>query len=262
MVNWVIESNVFPENQQKLINEIDWQQHRYFLVDRDEWSHVCSLTGPTIFYGSLALSQRLRKKTNWVGNWSDLSKFRCSSYYSKYGDALLNENYCLIPIGDFERMRARSNATRQKDYFIRPDSAFKTFTGDIIRENRSLKNFLVNSVLFDDELILVTKPKRIHREWRFIICGGEIAGYSLYMRDGQQETSQECPQHIQDFVKTQLYYEPEPCYTLDVCEDENLEPKIVEINCFSCSGFYEADLGKIVEAASRVALKEWEELYE
>lgn len=259
MVNWVIEEGIFPENVGKLTEEIHKQGYDFSWIHKEDFIDRFSyLKNPVIFYGSLALSQRLRKRHDWVGNWSDLSKFKCSSYYSKYKESLLNSEYCFIPAGDFDRFMKVLN----QDAFIRPDSAYKTFTGDVIKSDQTLKNFLVNSVIFDDEMILVSSPKIIHREWRFIVCDGQIASYSLYMRNGNAETSPNCPQDIRDFVQKSLEYQPETCYILDVCENEDREPKIVEINSFSCSGFYEADLSKIVEAASKAAIKEWEELYE
>lgn len=266
-VTWLIEEGVFPENESRLCEEIKKRGHRHILTKKPHHEEGLEY-GPTIFYGSLGMATRLRRERNFVGNWCDLAKFRCSSYYCYFGDSLLNADYALVPAGDFARqrenlMRKQFGLYHKFKMFIRPDSAFKVFTGDVITPEQTLKHFLVNSILFHDDLILVSSPKKIDSEYRFIICNGEIAGASFYsyeINGTRYSNNQEIPDRVVNFVKKHLDYEPEICYTIDVCETGG-KLKIVELNCFSCSGFYEADLSRIVELSSEAAIKSYRDIY-
>ena len=52
---------------------------------------------------------------------------------------------------------------------------------------------------------------------------------------------------IIDFINDMIkIYEPAEAFVIDVCLLLNGEMKIVEINCFNSSGFYDADIQKIV----------------
>lgn len=272
MVTWIVEDNVFPEYQNNLRNEVIRKGYRFEAITQPKYELASALTrtnsykyleNPVIFHGSLGFTQRLMREQNWAGLWCDLPKFKCSNYYGKFGDRLLNSEYCLVPAGDFERLRESSLLQfidENNSLFLRPDSGFKIFAGDTIKEDQTLKQFLVNSVLFDDDLILVAKPQRLHREWRFIICDGKVAGSSLYRKDGEDTTDGEVPSDVFEFVENCLDWKPETCYTLDICEDSDYVLKILELNSFSCSGFYKSNLESIVRLASEAAIKEYEEL--
>jgi len=59
----------------------------------------------------------------------------------------------------------------------------------------------------------------------------------------------------------QLSYEPDPVWVLDICQLKNGSLKIIEVNSFSCSGLYACDMNPIVENVSRLAEKDWRDIY-
>ncbi len=51
-------------------------------------------------------------------------------------------------------------------------------------------------------------------------------------------------------------WQPDICYTVDVAECDG-EMHLLEINSFSCAGFYLNDIRLIVEYATKAAMDEW-----
>jgi hypothetical protein len=51
-------------------------------------------------------------------------------------------------------------------------------------------------------------------------------------------------------------WRPDPLFVMDICEGQS-GLRIVELNGFTCSGFYACDIDKFVAAASRYAMLAW-----
>jgi hypothetical protein len=107
--------------------------------------------------------------------------------------------------------------------------------------------------------VLVAPPKEIGREWRLVIAGDEIVAGSQYRDTGAIVTNPDCPVHVTEYVNDVLRrvaWRPDSLFVMDVCEsDDRLH--VLELNSFSCSGFYDCDAAAIVRAASAAAEREW-----
>lgn len=272
MVTWVLQTDIFEENLERLQSEITRQGHRFELIKYiplQEKQDIPEVDGPVIFYGSLNLASKVRKARDWVGVWCDLKKMECTSYYPYYGKFLLNSDYIMLPWGEIDRKRPKiwskfgqySHGNRKSgNVFIRPNSGAKPFSGGLLDREESLEHFLANNVAFPEELVIIAREQSPIEEYRLIVCDKEIVGASRYHKNGLLDTEEGAPKEVLAYGrKVVRTWQPEACFVIDITYPG---PRLVEINSFSCSGFYEANLSKVVEAASRVALKEWKELYE
>lgn len=100
-----------------------------------------------------------------------------------------------------------------------------------------------------DTQLMLTKPVRILREWRFWVVTGRIVTYSLY-KEGQRvvhrhEIDNEALAFAQSMADANPGYSP--AYVLDICRTE-IGLKLLETNCLNAAGFYAADLIKLASA--------------
>jgi hypothetical protein len=105
-------------------------------------------------------------------------------------------------------------------------------------------------------LIVVASARDIAEENRFVICDRKVIAGSRYLPD-------ESPRYKNSFLRladqiAKHEWQPDLCYTVDVAESEG-KVYLLEINSFSCSGFYQCNIKHIVKSASVVATTEWEE---
>jgi hypothetical protein len=259
-VNWILQTDIFSENLDKLTSEITKQGHKYFYTKYTPFTNkqdIPETDGPTIFYGSLNYVNSIKKTQLIPGVWCDLDKLKCSYYYNYLGKFLLNSPYTFISAGEFTRMRAYlEEQFGENGYlFVRPDSGFKTICGGVIEPTESLETYACNQVVFPEEFLVVARPLKISREWRVIICGGKAITGSLYKVGKGLEfglVPDEVMSYAQEVADTWC---PERCWVCDICESNGLH--LLEINSFSCSGFYGSDMAKVVEAASKETFQEF-----
>jgi len=286
-VKWLIEKDVFNENFDRLSNEIVAQGHSFsvidymrFLAGKDD--PCCDEDDCVIFYGSLESMSYLQRNKKWVpGGWCNLPNFRCSKYYAYFGEHLLNKNYMILPIGEIvrrhkfiENMYGIAFPTKAFPFllchihiegkiFIRPDSGFKEFAGQVIRAYPfNLKEDLGYGEFFNDPslLVIISSPKKIEREWRLVVCEKKVIAGSQYKIDGELEVEKNCPKEVIDFGNkvASNKWEPDPIYVMDIGQC-NGEVSLIELNAFSTSGLYDCDCAIIVKEANKLAIKEWQE---
>ena len=266
MVTWILQTDIFEENLQKLQDEIVIQGHSYELIKYVPFTdklyyplQKLKYENPVIFYGSLNLARQIRSMNLIPGVWCNLEKMKCTSYYPYYGKFLINNDYTIIPFGELDRLRPKlfERFGVNHDIFIRPNSPSKIFSGGLLNEAESLSHFLANSVVFPEELVLVSRPQQIFAEWRLVVCGSEIIAGSQYHKNGLLETNKEFSAEVTKFAYEVIKdWQPERCFVVDIGETED-GYGLVEINSFSCSGFYESDISDIVKYASTEAELEY-----
>lgn len=244
MINWIIQTDIDTENNQRLINSAKLAGHRVFEVDKDwcvwDFSYEFEIY---IFRGSIEKVRHIHDSDNDL-IWCDrLSMFDCTSYYHKVKN-LLNNDFILIPKGCILRNEdSIRNAFCGDKLFIRPNSSDKSFTGTTITKKWFIKEldiiFSINEYnarrhINDDELILFSSYKVIKNEARLVVFDGKIITHSTYFGDRILTDS--------DLKLIDVSDCPGIC-TVDIDAD-TLE--IIEINSFSCSGLYDCDTDKIV----------------
>jgi hypothetical protein len=140
--------------------------------------------------------------------------------------------------------------------FVRPTNDSKYFAGRVFPRDEfmawqsrvcELKLDYGNS-LTPETLIQLSHPRVIHAEYRFWIVKGQIVTKSLYKRGDRVFYAPEVDERFDRYVIERIReWSPHDTFVIDVCDTpEGI--KIVEINTLNSSGFYAADVQRLVLA--------------
>ena len=162
--------------------------------------------------------------------------------YSKHwGDNLLNSD---------SRIQRLIDPIPEEFFFARPTGDTKLFKGETY--GRSMWEFTRDHGIANgadpDALIQVCSAKEIMQEVRCFVVKGKIITASFY-KIGDTIRYQECnDEDLLAFAQEMVdHFQLADAFVIDVCRtDKGL--KIVETNCINCSGFYDINLQKLVEA--------------
>jgi len=274
-VKWLIEEDVkwviYDDSLQSLIHEITKQGMIVKTVKNNIYKkldyNIFDNDDCVVFYGSLNLARKLQKQKGWVpGVYCNFKNLYCNIYYSYWAKYLLNKNYIMLPMMDILRQKEHifNNFGVEESIFIRPNSAAKTFTGQLVKYDRLEKEFelFANYAEMDlDQIIaVISSPKKIFAEWRCIVVEKKVIAFSQYRKDDllklKREINIDAFYFAEEIAKTD--WQPDRAYTLDICKSDD-KYYLLEANSFSCSGLYEAETEPIVREVSRIALEEWKE---
>jgi len=276
-VTWVIEGEVFEHNIDALKAELTRQEVpfelvKYLPLENGKYKNPNGVAsdGCVLFYGSLNLMRQLLREKAWVPcGWCTLKNFECSTYYTYFGKFLLNQDYLMMPAVELLRQKEFVYEKMGIDncVFVRPSSGFKEFAGDVVSFEEMNKNALGFGFYHENPelMTVVTTPKVITKEWRFVVAKKKVITGSQYRlgKDVEPEvvkTTCDAAVYAQSIVDA-VEWEPDPIYTLDVCESDG-KLFLLELNAFSTSGLYDCDLATIVGVASVMAEDEWKECNE
>lgn len=261
---WLIEADVFSAAEdERLIAELIRQKIPHVVTkfgkSYEEYFADFEDNDCVIFHGSLQFGAMIRRKTNWTGLFCNLPKFECLYYYPHFGEHLLNGEYVMLPFGELNRRKdwLFANVGIDGKMFIRPSSGFKTFTGMVTSFETWDKDFkLFDLRIVPETLVLVSPPAKINREWRIVVVDGKVIAGSEYKTDSPQNPPNEVFEYSQKVVNFSKF-NPDPVWTIDVCETGSREFKVVEVGSFSCAGLYACDPEPIVTQVTTIALREW-----
>jgi hypothetical protein len=267
---WLIEANVDGLPSEPLRAEVRRQGMACHIV-----KHLPSLQRPkdvagaesvpldacTIFRGTLTLLRHLRGARRWrPGGWCNFANLACSTYYAYFGPFLLNRDYALLPVAEAVRLADRL-FTRYASggvLFVRPDAVDKSFTGTVADRPAFVRT--LSAVAVDPTVaVVVAAPKKISHEWRLLVAHGEVIAGSQYRSDREPEVVAGYPDGVAAFAQTvlrEVEWRPDPLFVMDVCASED-GLRLLELNSFSCSGHYLADLPTVVRRASDLAALSW-----
>jgi hypothetical protein len=268
---WVVEDFAQDNNYHRLIEEVKKQGYECVAIKYEPFqSGSFEHYGPedcVIVQSSLQLASQLLKEKKWVPNaWLNLKAYECQAYYAHLGQYLFNDNYVMMPRAEVTRRKDWIYQTfgRQNCVFIRPSSGFKTFTGQVF-DLETFDNDWQWIIDFTDpqDLVVISTPKNIEAEWRFVVANKTVVTGSLYRNNGMREYTLENldTQASQLATKIAEAYQPDPVYVVDICRAKDGNVYLLEIGSFSCAGLYGCDMEKIVSTVSKIAIKEWEDLY-
>jgi hypothetical protein len=258
-VRWLIEPEVFQGDTDELVETLDSMGGKYKLWKFGMPYSDCHRAfkgeeGPVVFLGSMQFAEIVKRMTSWFpGVYGNLRAMACSYYYPRFGGHLLNSEYVLVPYGDLLRLqRSLTYGFGHNGLFLRPNSAEKSFTGlHLSGDEIESKMKLLATKLEPEDLVLVSRPKGIMREWRTVVCRNKIVASCQYKEDGETMRDRDCPAHVVEYAQNVLdkvTYKPDPIWVMDVCELGDKTLKVLEVGTFSCSGLYACDPVRIIEA--------------
>lgn len=204
--------------------------------------------GAAIFIGATFVVDRVYQEGYWSpGVYFNPDQFRFASYKKYYQEHMLN--------GDCQFMTMRelreSSYGDKETFFIRPDKDLKEFTGMVV-ELEDIRQWDPESTKQADKAsldteIIVAKPVDIEKEWRLIIVNEKFSSGSQYSEHGELSEDPNVPQEVIEFAEEMSrIWTPDQVFSMDIAK-ANGSLKVIECNCFNCSGFYSADISKIVK---------------
>ena len=216
-----------------------------------------------IFRGSFEAAESFREarpnaKPGVIGDQSGLN---CVIYYPKYGEHLLNSEHIYVAVGELRHywkdLRAKFAS---HDLFVRPDMGAKAFSGQLVS---GLEQFLVRerpylSAMNPSDLCLVAPLKQVEAGYRLVVVNSKVIAGSQYKLDTVKIQDEYVPEVILDFGKRMASEVKlsESSYMLDIALEKSSRLSEIQVNSFSSSDFYEADLNTVVGAVEAMIAKD------
>lgn len=200
---------------------------------------------PMVFGSIQAISHIRRHHPRLAaGTIVDFDQLSVSAWLGRLpARAVLNRNAVFLPFGRLADRAEMLEAAYGPWLFVRPDRSTKSFPGQQVAVaglDRFIGDLRQLHHVADDELILVDRARRIHRdEYRFWISDGKILSHAPYAHDPGRVPAP-CLAELREFVEGML----DPISAIqdpvvaDFVLDEIGEPRLIELNGFSTSGFY------------------------
>lgn len=253
-MKWIIHDLLFGmAEQEEFMRALEKRGQKY-----EVFSTFANIPDGDIVRCSVDMAKVWRDHRGMMCTWVN---YECSNYTPFFYGHLLVDNPTVTTYGDL-----RDNAA---DYFsiygdkngyifLRPNSGGKTFVGEMV-ESEGLKRHRewYKDAWEDNLLVVVAKPVVIDREFRLVVVGDKAVSGSQYKsrdnldKDLDLDSKRIEPDHeVFDYVNdvlSRVDYRPDPAFILDVAETKD-GFKIIELNSFTCSGFYDCDPEPIVLA--------------
>jgi len=218
-----------------------------------------------VTYGTVQFCRQVERyyERMWTPGMYFNANVKSFSKFAAYlGADLLNIDFSILPYAEVvRRIRAIEIPVA---LFVKPESGFKEFTGQVIHEKTlddDLKKLAMHQTIDPTTLCVIAAPKQIKAEFRYVICEKEVIAGSEYRWDNvldvRRDTHPICDAMANKIARAD--WQADTVYVCDVALVENNdleEAKVIELNAFSSSGFYACDTYKIVEKVSEAALKE------
>lgn len=277
---WLIQDYQDEDSYKKLANEVIKQgmdvsfipcvreDMRHYVNDKSE-SVVSNSKGiidrPIIIQASMNAVKYIQKqKPHWIPNaWTTWANYECSKYYAHIGQYLLNDDYIMMPLSEVKRRidYLFNTIGDGNSVFIRPSSGYKYFTGQLFTRDTFIKDWQwVESFAMPETLLVVSSPKKILQEYRFVVVDHVIITGSTYNKDTKSYTVlnklDDVFNQAQDILND-ITYTPDDIFILDIAWHESGAYNILELNSFSCAGLYACDLSIIVKQASELAIRNY-----
>jgi hypothetical protein len=279
LVHWLIDADMFDHYRDDLVEAIRKHGQEVKLVRPPSppyrWDDVgCSYrdTFPkdccVVAHGDIELVTRIHRESRWTpGAFCSVDNFRCSSYLCHFGEYWINADYMMLPFGELSRQSSFlfDKLGRSGRIFVRPDSPLKLFTGQIATDSTFEKDleFMGFYEFPAESIVVVSSPKAIVNEWRFVVAAGRVVAGCLYQQGKTKMLKCEYDHEAFQLASTiaSSGYEPDPVWVVDICETSDGEFRLLEIGGFSFSDLYACDKTAVVSAVSEVAKLVWQGAY-
>lgn len=249
---YVIQENLFREHHfNTLMEHLKRYKLDYELVAYRPFVHnveVKTDRKDVWFFGSVNAAMVLGNK-DWNPGIMYNDNHNFENYLEVFGDNLLNGDGIVKEFG-------RMEGPKDFKFFARPTRDTKVFESKVwsidewnqyIRETISSKTF---ADIHNETKVLVSSPKDgIQQEIRCWIIDGEPVTMSQY-KIGRRVNMLNMDNNQESYIfakKMAKLFSPSRAFVLDICLYED-DYKIVEINCINMSGFYDANMSKLIQS--------------
>lgn len=256
MLSWLIETGIETEYEEKLARSASKAGCNVDTVSFIPFDKSLVEVNPsTVFHGSLQGAEIASASGCIV--FENAKQLCCKYYYPRLKKLLLNSNHVFMPYGCLNDAKnfLLDNISEEGMLFMRPDSNRKPFNGQLVSSDTWEKDLdLIGFYeVAPEELVVVSPPRNVVKEWRFFIADGEVITGSLYVDGNKKPRTTATRSEIimaEQFLKEAKLsgYNPDRIWVLDICETKIGIKYILEVGSFSSSGLYGSDTDLIVEA--------------
>lgn len=268
---WVIENYTKDTSSTDLINEVKKQGFDCYViipvpVDKKltDGNELPVDGNCVIFHGTIKTAEKVSiEKPGWMPG--SISNFDLYSYASLYGrktfDYLLNKDHELYSCEELfsNKWSIYRKFGKDAEIWVRPSSSKKPFAGSLIHIEEFDKIYEedIKQNCLENEIIVVSSPKEINSEFRFICSPYGIVASCCYFYQKNRVYIPSAPTGATELCKEllQLEYKPDYFFAVDICEDKDGKFYLLEYNAFSTSGLYACNKESIVRQVSNYA--EW-----
>lgn len=265
--HWIVENITHESSYDEIIKEIKNQGYPlktlmkgYKHSDLDEFRNN---DAPVIFLGSIEITEIVKKQlsNNYPLTYCTPENYLCSKYMSYFGKYLFNDKYAMVSLSELQRQKFFYYGTFGKEalIFMRPDSGLKPFQAKLV-DILDFDRFVTEEEQQKHQLVVVSTPKTIVGEWRFVVTNKkEIIAMSTYRFQGQITKIPSAPIEATELVKELLEvgYYPDSIFCIDICQAGDSKFYLLEINSFSSAGMYACKKDILVKRVSEIVEQEW-----
>ena len=270
---WIIENFTDSEDYRDLISSIKDSGRYCFVIGRHNHFDFNPAgfeeNDCVIVQGSIQMTKNIASRLPTgcfpiaYNNWNN---YLCSTYYPYFQNLLFNDKNEFTSLKNLKDNKFYFYEKFGKDalIFVRPDSGEKTFQAQLL-DLQDFDRFWENGIQSsakDDDLILVSTPKKINGEWRFVCSkygNGEIIASSTYQYQGQRTLIPSAPLGAIEFVHDVLDIKwfPDSIFCVDVFQDGDGEFWLGELTSFSSAGLYSTNKSAIVKRVNEIVEMEY-----
>lgn len=189
-----------------------------------------------LFYGSTKMVQLLLNTEFRQGIFYN-DNFRVDVWESNRDDMLNMSTYTSL----------REFLMLDETLFVRPVEDLKSFSGEVVEDKKEWYDRISHGILSLDTPVAYSEPVNIMEEYRvFIVNGNPVTG-SRYRRNNQLSVKRmDTDQLFLCKTFTERWLPHKNC-VIDIAVTSQGN-RVIEFNCLNCSGFYNSDVRKIIEA--------------
>lgn len=247
---WILQRNLFREEGfARLVDTLERYGLPYSLHTPFHGELDCEPPIPegekVIVMGSYALADIARKR-GWTPGAFITDDLDYRTQLGHWGALMFNADAVFCQLGEVQ--------PQENPFFIRPARDSKMFTGQVM-DWPSFQEWIKvattdsswGKVVLSAE-VMVCAPKKIVAEYRTWVVDKKVVTSSGYKRGSRAFAWANIDPMIEWFAAgIAETWSPAPAYCLDLFQTEN-GLFIGEVNCINSAGFYEANIGKLVEA--------------
>ena len=204
-------------------------------------------------FGSFSLAKALKNGTRGAAVFMS-DNINLDVLRKNWGNEMFNADMVVGKLGELEPLSS--------EFFIRPNEDTKSMNAHVITANdfrlyqRKIKEQgdALYSSLTSDTIIVMSSPKHVEQEYRFVIVDKQVVGQSQYRQNGEPYMNALVDEYVIDYVKAIISgWNPELVYVLDIAVNDSV-CKVLEVNGIHASGLYACDTQKFIYAIEQLNL--------
>lgn len=242
----------------------EWKSAENYLVNPDSYQKF-NASDNVCTFGTLGFVKKIQMKTPLVpGSYCDFDSFKVSTYINHYYKYMFNLGI-FSPMGYFTKnipQFMKALGITDGRFFIRPDGGDKQFTGCVIgMSDTHLVEYLASRANLNT-MCYICPAQETNNEYRLFMHHDKVVTGSQYRNSVGIHHG---PVNDKIIAAAELFaaknWLPEPLWVIDIHEDASGEMSIMELNSWSCSGWYQSDLRKIIEATAQQMKVDYDSIF-